>query len=85
MIRQDFSETHGLVARSVYAEVPPRVEYSLTPLGETLVQVLAQIKQWAEGNIESVLAAQKAYDKAAEAPAQPVARGRIVRPASRAA
>jgi DNA-binding HxlR family transcriptional regulator len=78
-------ERDGLVARKVYAEVPPRVEYSLTPLGETLVQVLVQIKQWAEGNIESVLAAQRAYDQAGEAPPQPPAAGRIVRLASRAA
>ena len=62
-------ERDGLVARTVYAEVPARVEYSLTPLGQTLVQVLAQIKQWAEGNIETVLAAQQAYDQAANAAA----------------
>jgi DNA-binding HxlR family transcriptional regulator len=78
-------ERDGLVARAVYAEVPPRVEYSLTPLGETLVQVLAQIKLWAEGNIESVLAAQRAYDQAAEALQQPAVTGKIVRLASRAA
>jgi DNA-binding HxlR family transcriptional regulator len=78
-------ERDGLVARAVYAEVPPRVEYSLTPLGQTLVQVLVQIKQWAEGNIESVLAAQQAYDQAAKAPQQPAAPGKVVRLASRAA
>jgi len=77
-------ERDGLVARKVYAEVPPRVEYSLTPLGETLVPVLAQIKQWAEGNIESVLAAQQAYDRAINAPQEPATAGRIVRLATRA-
>ncbi len=78
-------ERDGLVARAVYAEVPPRVEYSLTPLGRTLVQVLVQIKQWAEGNIESVLAAQQAYDQAEKGPQQPAATGTVVRLASRAA
>jgi len=78
-------ERDGLVARTVYAEVPPRVEYSLTSLGETLVPVLAQIKQWAEGNIEGVLAAQQAYDHAVNAPQEPAATGRIVRLTSRAA
>lgn len=78
-------ERDGLVARAVYAEVPPRVEYSLTPLGGTLVQVLAQIKQWAEGNIESVQAAQQAYDRSEQTPQQPSAAARVVRLASRAA
>ncbi len=78
-------ERDGLVARTVFAEVPARVEYSLTPLGQTLVQVLSQIKQWAEGNIESVLAAQQAYDQAAKTPPQPAVTGKIVRLASRAA
>ena len=77
-------ERDGLVARTVYAEIPPRVEYSLTALGQTLVPVLAQIKHWAEGNIESVLAAQQAYDQALNAPQEPTV-GRIVRLASRAA
>jgi DNA-binding HxlR family transcriptional regulator len=59
-------ERDGLVSRTVYPEVPPRVEYALTPLGRTLVGVLEQIRGWAEGNIESVLAAQKAFDDRAK-------------------
>ena len=78
-------ERDGLVARKVYAEVPPRVEYSLTPLGTTLVGILVQIKDWAEGNIEAVLAAQSAYDQAGEQIQQPEGRARVVRLASRAA
>ena len=78
-------ERDGLVARAVYAEVPLRVEYSLTPLGATLVSILVQIKDWAEGNIEAVLAAQRTYDQAAGQPAQPQGPARVVRLASRAA
>jgi len=39
-------EDHGLVHREVYAEVPPRVEYSLTEFGKTLSPVLSTICQW---------------------------------------
>lgn len=78
-------ERDGLVARTVYPEVPLRVEYSLTPLGATLVNILVQIKDWAEGNIEAVLAAQRAYDQAVGQPAQPQGPARVVRLASRAA
>ena len=79
-------ERDGLVERKVYAEVPARVEYSLTSLGRTLVRLLAQIKDWSESNIEAVLAAQKAYDQAQQqAPEQPTGPARIVRLTSRAA
>lgn len=41
-------ECDGMIARRVYAEVPPRVEYSLTPLGRTLREPLAALCQWGE-------------------------------------
>lgn len=59
-------ERDGLITRKVYAEVPPRVEYSLTPLGETLTEALAAIRHWAESNIDSVLEAQAKYDQVDE-------------------
>jgi DNA-binding HxlR family transcriptional regulator len=42
----DELERDGLVSRTAYAEVPPRVEYSLTPLGRTLCPLLKQIWRW---------------------------------------
>jgi DNA-binding HxlR family transcriptional regulator len=55
-------ERDGLVAREVYASVPPKVEYSLTALGRTLVNIFESVREWAENNIEDVLKAQKSYD-----------------------
>ncbi len=39
-------EADGLVHRKVYAQVPPKVEYSLTPLGRSLEPVLQHMKSW---------------------------------------
>ena len=41
-------ERDGLVKRTVYPEVPPRVEYALTPLGETLKPVIRALAAWGE-------------------------------------
>lgn len=55
-------ERDGLVFRKVYPSVPPKVEYSLTELGRTLVGILRAIGEWAKGNIEGVLRARIDYD-----------------------
>jgi DNA-binding HxlR family transcriptional regulator len=55
-------ERDGLVTRTIYPTVPPKVEYSLTPLGHTLVGLVDAIRVWSETHIESVLKAQIAYD-----------------------
>jgi DNA-binding HxlR family transcriptional regulator len=55
-------ERDGIVARKIYASVPPKVEYRLTPFGQTLIGLLDAVRLWAEGNIETMLAAQAEYD-----------------------
>lgn len=41
-------EANGLLTRTVYAEVPPRVEYSLTELGQSLKPILEAMQNWGE-------------------------------------
>lgn len=55
-------ERDGLVARSVTDAVPPRVEYRLTPLGESLLPVMAVVREWAERHIDDIDGARTAYD-----------------------
>jgi DNA-binding HxlR family transcriptional regulator len=47
-------ERHGLVTRTVYAEVPPRVEYAATPLGESLRPVITAISDWGRTHGEKI-------------------------------
>ena len=51
--------TGGNVSRTAFATVPVTVEYALTPLGETLVPVLAAVRDWVEEHIGEVLAARR--------------------------
>lgn len=44
-------ERDGLISRKVYAEVPPKVEYSITAFGKTLEPVLLALKQWADAQM----------------------------------
>ncbi len=55
-------ERDGIISRALYPEVPPRVEYALTPLGETLGEPIIAIRNWAEEHIGEVSAAQQEYD-----------------------
>jgi DNA-binding HxlR family transcriptional regulator len=52
-------ELNGLVYREVYAEVPPRVVYSLTPLGQTLVPAIQLLSEWAQNHYSDVLTARE--------------------------
>ena len=48
-------EADGYVNRKVYAEVPPRVEYSLTPRSETLIPIMNSLIEWAGDNMAMIL------------------------------
>ncbi|MFJ9369937.1 winged helix-turn-helix transcriptional regulator [Nocardia sp. NPDC101769] len=48
-------QSHGLIDRRRYAEAPPRVEYSLTPLGRTLQEPIAMLTEWAQTHGEALL------------------------------
>jgi DNA-binding HxlR family transcriptional regulator len=45
-------EGHGFISKKIYAELPPKVEYSLTDLGESLLPILATLGQWGDENQE---------------------------------
>ncbi len=55
-------ERDGFVAREVLPLSPPQVEYTLTPLGATLVDRVAALRDWAEANQPRVHQARAAYD-----------------------
>jgi DNA-binding HxlR family transcriptional regulator len=55
-------ERDGLVNRKAIATVPVTVEYSITPLGETLTATLDALRLWAEAHIADILLAQRRYD-----------------------
>jgi DNA-binding HxlR family transcriptional regulator len=55
-------EREGLVSRTVYPEVPPRVEYALTDLGYDLGEAFCGVWHWAERNITRIERARAEYD-----------------------
>ncbi|MDO7853016.1 winged helix-turn-helix transcriptional regulator [Hymenobacter convexus] len=52
-------EADGLVARTVYAEVPPRVEYALTELGQSLLGAVIEFGNWAAAHAPAIAEARK--------------------------
>ncbi len=48
-------ETDGYITRRVYAEVPPRVEYSLTPRTYTLLPIINNLITWAQDNMAAII------------------------------
>jgi DNA-binding HxlR family transcriptional regulator len=71
-------ERDGLVTRTVYPEVPPRVEYQLTELGSTLRKLVRGLVEWSGAHLGEVDAARAAYDARNR---QPAKASRLPRPA----
>jgi DNA-binding HxlR family transcriptional regulator len=55
-------ERDGLLTRDVYAEVPPRVEYELTPLGREFMQPVRGLVSWLQGHWASIKSARATFD-----------------------
>ena len=47
-------EADGLISRKLYAEIPPKVEYSLTELGKSLMPLLGSLIEWALDNFNAI-------------------------------
>lgn len=62
-------EADGLITRKVYPVVPPKVEYSLTDLGRTLVEPLTALGHWAETHAGEIEAANRQYAEKEKLPA----------------
>jgi DNA-binding HxlR family transcriptional regulator len=56
-------ERDGIVQRTVFPTVPPRVEYALTPLGRTLLRTLSELAAWANDNRQQIERARAAFDR----------------------
>src|SRR5262245_28993175 len=52
-----------LVSRTVYPVVPPRVDYALTPLGQTITEPLSALYTWTEHHVGEILRARRASEK----------------------
>jgi DNA-binding HxlR family transcriptional regulator len=59
-------ERDGLVSRTMTPAVPVRVDYAVTPLGDSLMPAVNAIKSWAEGHIDEIKASRAEYDGRAE-------------------
>ncbi|MEU8183717.1 helix-turn-helix domain-containing protein [Micromonospora sp. NPDC049044] len=55
-------ERDGLIARTYYAEMPPRVEYEITELGASLGPLFAHLSTWADARLPEVERARRVYD-----------------------
>jgi DNA-binding HxlR family transcriptional regulator len=59
-------ERDGLITRDITPSLPPMVEYSLTPLGESLSQMMRPLKEWTNENYPLVEKAREEYDRREE-------------------
>lgn len=56
-------ERDGLVRRTVYPVVPPKVEYDLTPLGTSLLEMIQPLVAWTRAHRDEIASARSAYDR----------------------
>ncbi|MFF2272102.1 winged helix-turn-helix transcriptional regulator [Agromyces sp. NPDC058136] len=56
-------ERDGLVTRTSYPEIPPRVEYAATPLGRSLSEPVIELARWAFAHRADILEAREAFDE----------------------
>jgi DNA-binding HxlR family transcriptional regulator len=56
-------ERDGIVSRTIYAEVPPRVEYEVTALGRTLTEPVLALAKWAAANQAAIVANRMTFDR----------------------
>jgi hypothetical protein len=61
----------GMISRTVFPVVPPRVDYALTDLGSSLLGLVSALETWAEGHIGDVARARASYDLRAATAAVP--------------
>lgn len=57
-------EADGLVKRTVYPQIPPKVEYELTPMGKSLLPHLHELAKWAVENMEQIKVSRLQYENA---------------------
>ncbi|SFD84924.1 transcriptional regulator, HxlR family [Chitinophaga sp. CF118] len=55
-------ESDGLILREIFPEIPPRVEYELTPLGMSLVPQIESLTNWGKEHLETILHNRKTYE-----------------------
>lgn len=55
-------EADGLVSRKIYPIVPPKVEYRLTDIGQSLVPFIVQLTEWAQTNMKSIVKHRKRFE-----------------------
>ena len=55
-------ERDGLVTRTVFPTIPPRVEYALTPLGRSLLEPVKELGEWARKNIGRIEDSRRTFD-----------------------
>jgi DNA-binding HxlR family transcriptional regulator len=55
-------ERDGIVTRTIHPVIPPRVEYALTPLGQTLLDTIGRLVSWTDSHLPEIDAARAAYD-----------------------